>query len=306
MGFILASPDRYGRFAHQSASILSGILISHITGHKMLLPRYMYFCDKWNPYVNWSKSQYVASSMDKLSHADIQYLESSTSDGVGNRKWDLSKSKNLLEMLSRLVTFDYDSIIALPFDQQPGILFKLLNKPDVLDDYRSIFCFPESSQVSDPYLCIHIRRGDCNQEHHPTWFIRDEIYVALLLYLISKLPSDFRIVICTQGSVDWIARGIGSRNMQRIILNTTKDEFINDSEISDFITMLNSDYFIGSQSGYSYWAAILGSQTFSCSISRLPHFMSNIPTINPDTRIEDFIASIKNLVIKKIWIDGGL
>ena len=81
---IVANPDRYARLGHQTFSILSGLVIAHITGLKLLSPRYMYFSEKWNSYIDWQKSTVVTKSLPNA--LDVIYLNKLPPDNYGNTK----------------------------------------------------------------------------------------------------------------------------------------------------------------------------------------------------------------------------
>ena len=56
---LIASPDRYGRFGHQTTSIYAAVALAHLSGSLLLHPRYMFFADRWNEHVDWSRSRFV-------------------------------------------------------------------------------------------------------------------------------------------------------------------------------------------------------------------------------------------------------
>ena len=86
MKYLIASPDRYGRFGHQTHSILSAILLSYLSGNKTITPKYMFFAEKWNDYVNWSKSKYATNFVNAEAN-EVTYLKfKNNPDQHGNIK----------------------------------------------------------------------------------------------------------------------------------------------------------------------------------------------------------------------------
>jgi len=65
--FLSVCPDRYGRFGHQTMSISAGILLAGITNSKLVSPRYMYYCDKWNKFCDYTRSKFVVPELKEES-----------------------------------------------------------------------------------------------------------------------------------------------------------------------------------------------------------------------------------------------
>ena len=160
------NPDRYGRFGHQTLSITAGILTSIMTGSKLLLPRYMYFSDKWNKLINWGNSKYVSSKVDGM--REVYYLESSRTDTAGNRKWNLDNSEAIDDYLAKINSISSCGLIQLPFDQHPGILLRLYEIDIYKKDLKNVFESIMENNRGKKKLTIHIRRGDVSEDKHQT------------------------------------------------------------------------------------------------------------------------------------------
>lgn len=291
--FLTVSPDRYGRFGHQTSSITAGILLAHLTNTKLIEPRYMYFCDKWNKHANFAKSAQVATSVPK--NLKISYLEKRDADQNGNRKWNLNNKNELNELINEIVDSDDDNIVNLPFDQSAGLLLKLFNKKVIRDDIKKIFSFDKDERIiEEPYICIHIRRGDCTPTNHPTWYVKNEIFINIINVLAQIIPENYSIIICTQGDVAWINSATISTliSQNRFFISSTNQLFINDREIVDMRLMLNANILIGGVSSFSRWASILGNHAVLIDINRNnENPLKEAINLDPDNNI-DFISNI--------------
>ena len=290
--FLTVSPDRYGRFGHQTTSIAAGMLLAHLTNTKLIQPRYMYFCDKWNKHADFAQSSIVATVLPE--NLKISYLEKEDADQNGNRKWDLNNKNELYGLINRIVDAEDNNIINLPFDQSAGLLLKLMNKKVIRDDIKKIFSFKSAERMAEePYICIHVRRGDCTPTAHPTWYVKNEIYIHIIKVLAQHIPKNYSIIICTQGDVRWInssaIRTLVSQ--KRFAISSTKQLFINDREIADMQLMLNAQILIGGTSSFSRWASFLGKHENLIDINRNDENpLKEALNINPE-KSNDFISN---------------
>ena len=122
---LIASPDRYGRFGHQTTSIYASVALAQLTGSLLLHPRYMFFADQWNEQVDWSRSRFVTTRI--TGERELRYLEREASDRDGNRKWQL-RGGGLKEIVRKINEIPEDCIVHLPFDQSAGDLMKLATR----------------------------------------------------------------------------------------------------------------------------------------------------------------------------------
>lgn len=293
--YLLVSPDRYGRFGHQTTSIFAGLILANITKTKLIAPRYSYFCDKWNKYSDFSKSKNVASTISEV--ASIYFLEKNTTDEYGNRKWDLTDKNEIVDIINKIYQVSDNTLINLPFDQSAGLFLNLLNKDEVREDVRRIFAFPDRS-VSPPfpYACVHIRRGDCTRNAHPRWYVDDYFYISLLQLILSTLPDEFKVYVCTQGDIAWLNTSKLSIALTsgRLVIRSTNQLFINDSEIDDFILMKNSSFLFSAASSFSHWASFLGRHSLIVDISRSQyHALNDVVIINPDNALPENLSRIR-------------
>lgn len=289
------NPDRYGRFGHQTLSITTGILTSIMTGSKLLLPRYMYFSDKWNKLINWKNSRYVSSKVDGT--REVYYLESSKTDTAGNRKWNLDKSEEIDDYLTKINSISSCGLIELPFDQHPGIMLRLYEIDIYKRDLKNVFESIVEDNRGKKKLTIHIRRGDVSEDRHPDWYIKDEVYFSLISALDRFLPEEWEINICTQGEVkqyETIENRINKKQNNRLNIHTTDELFINDSEVDAFTRLFNSEIIITSGSSFGFWAALAGKAKVHIDISRRPRIMRSTYYISPDKNVE----SITNEVLQ--------
>ncbi|KZR79938.1 Glycosyl transferase family 11 [Prochlorococcus marinus str. MIT 1342] len=218
----------------------------------------MYFCDKWNNVIDWTKSKYIVSSIEKPV-SDIAYIEADRIDGVGSRRWDFHSITNLVHVIKLIETRPNNTITFLPFDQSGGCLYNLLNLPLIKYDLAKIFNV-EATTSLNKYICIHIRRGDVSDTKHPSWFVDNDFYLNLLSSINIVAPLEIPIVICTQGDASWIDIVANQlvRQGRQIFVSTIMDSWINSNEINDFALMLNSDVLFMAGSSFSHIAGYFG------------------------------------------------
>jgi len=296
--YLLVSPDRYARFGHQTSSISTSLLLAYMTGSRVILPRYMYSCDKWNQYVNFSRSKFVCAEVTG-SHLSAVYLENWKTDNIGNRKWVFDNTQNVQQLLTQIANTDDNSIIFLPFDQTPGILHRLYNQTRLREDIRGVFRFDNSIvSMDNPYVAIHIRRGDVNEESHPSWYVNNSFYIELIERLCTILPNSFGIYICIQGDKSWLQRirltqlGLG----RKFMVSSACAGFANDYEVADFLTMKESTILFSASSGFSHWASIIGNQKLVVDVSRYNDTpLDWVKHLNPDSPTESVWKTISSL-----------
>ncbi|QNI83926.1 hypothetical protein SynPROS71_00089 [Synechococcus sp. PROS-7-1] len=259
----------------------------------------MYFAEKWNSVVDWSRSRFATKEIpDKPLH--INYLQFSTKpDEHGNTKSRFNSAKAINAALQSINNTKDNSLIFLPFDQPTGLLTKLLDLHEVRQDFRNLFIDKNFKRPSDRYACIHIRRGDCTQERHPQWFVDDAFYIKLITLLLKDLPADYEIQICTQGSSEWIIQKFKDASFNgRLKINTTDQLFINDAEINDFLLMKNADILFCAGSSFSYVAAYAGNHKLVFDVEKGISLMLN-ECINLSTMHEEW-SCVVELIKKEI------
>ena len=263
---LIASPDRYGRFGHQTTSIYAAVALAHLTGSLLLHPRYMFFADRWNEHVDWSRSRFVTRRV--MGDRQIVYLEQEKPDRNGNRKWRLSDG-GLKKIVREITSISEDSIIHLPFDQSAGDLMSLATRTDVREDLNNVFGTSTWHKKRNPYACIHIRRGDCTPDNHQQWYVPDGFYVKLIQRLNEVLPKGMPIVICTQGPMNALEEKIPNLITEgRVKIQTTSELWTNDAEVNDFITLSKADILITARSTFSRWAGLIGPQKCVVDVNR--------------------------------------
>jgi hypothetical protein len=251
----------------------------------------MFFAEKWNKYFDWSRlRKYIASNLDYK--INIKYLENKSTDDHGNRTWPLRTSGDLRELLKEIADMPEKSLIFLPFDQQPGILKRLLAEKRHRDELASVLDLElKRCGRNERSICIHIRRGDCTQERFPEWYVNNSFYIELIKNIMQTESDSVSINICTQGETDWLNETV-ERAKGRVSIYTTKDLFLNDTDIRDFKIMINSEVLVASGSSFSRWAGIFGNSVRCYDISRIdsmPPFRTYSPDADPSLLAKDIL-----------------
>jgi len=230
--------------------------LAHLSGSLLLHPRYMFFADRWNKHVDWSRSRFVTKQITGIRR--VVYLEKDKADQHGNRKWNL-RDGELSDMLRAISSIAEDTIVHLPFDQSAGKLMHLASRSDVREDLNRVFLTERWQKPDQPYVCIHIRRGDCTPEQHKDWYVADDFYINLITRLDIVLPKAYPIIICTQGRLKQIEKTLEKLiNIKRVRIQTTPEVWTNDAEVNDFQTLANAEILITARSTFSRWAGLIG------------------------------------------------
>lgn len=268
----------------------------------------MFFADRWNQHVDWSKSQYVTRRVK--GDRELIYLEQAKGDRHGNRKWNLSNG-GLTNILQEITSTPEESIVHLPFDQSAGHLMRLATRMDVRTDLNNVFGTTKWQRDGQPYACIHIRRGDCTPDRHKEWFVSDDFYVKLIQRLDEVLPKKMPIIICTQGSMQPLKQRIPNLiEAGRVKVQTTSELWTNDAEVNDFITLARASILITARSSFSRWAGLIGPSKCVVDINRqsLKNQGEHL-VINPDEHEEKWGPNLQELTSQhlknKIKIDQG-
>ena len=216
----------------------------------------MFFADRWNKHVDWSRSRFVTKQITGIRR--VVYLEKNKADQHGNRKWNL-RDGELSDMLRAISSIAEDTIVHLPFDQSAGNLMHLASRSDVREDLNRVFLTERWQKPNQPYVCIHIRRGDCTPEQHKDWYVADDFYINLIARLDIVLPKAYPIIICTQGRLKQIEKTLEKLiDISRVRIQTTPEMWTNDAEVNDFQTLANAEILITARSTFSRWAGLIG------------------------------------------------
>jgi hypothetical protein len=283
--YLFASPDPHGRFGHQTAVYVTGLILAHLTESFLVKPTYKVFADKWNDVVRW-ESDLILNEHSMFDVNGVCSLGTLNSDQYGNRKWDLTKTGQVRELLNKLTDLHEKTLVILPFDQFPGRLLQLLKNKDLGDVLSEILggaANPETTQ--NKYACIHIRRGDCTQNNHPFWFVHDELYIHIVRVLDKLLPIHWEIKICTQGHHPFLVKlksEILDRSGRVVSLLDSEDSFINDQDIRDYFTMMNASLLFTPGSWFSTWAGYANKSSTVVEVARRPDSRPFDFHINPD------------------------
>ena len=131
-----------------------------------------------------------------------------------------------------------------------------MNQEEILDDIKRVFHKATLSNTKNAFhACIHIRRGDCNPERFPDWYIDDSFYVKLMKSLLQVHDQAVDgIVICTQGSNNRIISQLSERERSLVKVMTTNQMFNNKEDMRDFSIMANADILFCCRSSFSHIA----------------------------------------------------
>ena len=255
---LIADPDRYGRLGQQTKEILAAYLLAKLTGSRLLTPEYKFLCQKWNALIDWSQSQLTTS---KLEEENWQYLSLGTDliECDGHTKWGISDEKTLQQILNMINSVNGNSLIQLPFGQGMGYLEEYLSRDEIVNDLKRVFQKSTTSAGKNSFhACIHIRRGDCNPERFPDWYINDSFYVKLIRTLLHPQTHVVDgVVICTQGSIDGIMIHLNQREKSLVKVMTTNQLFNNKEDVRDFSIMANADVLFCCRSSFSHIAHLV-------------------------------------------------
>lgn len=266
--YLMVNPDRYGRFGHQTLRILTGVGLYYLTGNKLLLPSYYYFCEQWNYCINWKCSDAVTQ---QASFGKMVRIDPMPPDMHGNTKVDFSSTTDILNFIRLTGQID-NNLYLLPYDQGPGKLLNLFSNYFILQNTRKVFNLPSIDHYTEkPYVAIHIRRGDCTHARFPSWYVENGFYISLVKKLLGLLPVNFTIIVCTQGSTEWfyVPDLINPIQQKRVVLRSAEDSHVNNiTEIDDFSLMFRANILFAAGSSFSQLAGMFGSQDCVIDVSR--------------------------------------
>ncbi len=314
---LVATPARIGRFGHQTTTILTGIHIAHLTQSKLMLPRYMFFSDRWNDVTDWSRHKYIIDKLPESIGQEIKYLENRSryNDPTNWRPeatknaWKTEEADELGDMINKIQSIKNDSIIFLPFDQRSRYLLKLFNKQEFRNEFKKVFNLQRPDSLpKKPYICIHIRRGDVDEKNFPYWFVPNEFYIALIKTIVETIPDQIPITICTQGDISWLTNGIQESLGWEFIINRMKifstDQLTsNNSEIEHFSIMANSYFLFSANSAFSNYAGLLKKTSYQVDISKdnTMHYLKSVCNVNPDKEMSTQMKKIKRILQGVKW-----
>lgn len=252
----VAQPDRYGRFGHQTFTMLTPLLLAHYLDELFIPIGYEYFAYKYNEAIDFSASKKAV----RLVEGKIEFRRISREpiDVNGNTKYDLSSACDLGELITvvkeaKASKVDYMTLL-LPFDQFPGRLLGLVN-PEIRRDISSIFnklLRKDINHNGRPRYAIHIRRGDVTPESFPHWYISDSHYCNLIDAISTVHSGDVAIDIVTQGEVrldSRVCRELLSDG--RLKISSSPSRWTNDMEIEAMNVLMNANYIVGGLSSFS-------------------------------------------------------
>jgi hypothetical protein len=278
----LAEPDRYGRFGHQTFSMMAAWALAHRLNAFFLPLPYSYFAVHHNTHASFSRSK-RAIRLDINPIEDFVILSGLEPDDNGNTKYDLLDIENLCRFEGDMRVLHKPKVmqlVRLPFDQAPGALVWRLSS-DMKRDLGLIFKAQGNSRCrnnDEILISIHIRRGDVSPERFPDWYISDHYFENLVIALFELNIGCLKIVVLTQGSSSFLADKRFEQLIadKRLCVRTTAQQWVNENEVSDFREMLNSDIIISGQSSFSQLACLVKDGVVNVCLlknenSRLPH-----------------------------------
>jgi len=304
-----AQPDRYGRFGHQTFSMLSAVLLAHYLDEYFLPLNYEYFAYRFNRVVDFSASERALSYVKGA--VRFTRLDLPARDENGNTKLDLSKSAELGELLEKINLLqggndDYVQVL-LPFDQFPGHLLRHYNRDINIDMHRifsGLTIRDKHKKHKKPLYAIHIRRGDVSPQRYPQWYIADEHYCRLIEALYILHSGDLSIEIITQGCVELesvICREMKAANKLNVL--TCDEQWTNDKEIDSVYVMMQADYIIGGLSSFSMLPAWIRYGSHSIAFrhrvsGKYPHPMRIRGEIFTDEDVSSLVSKLRIITQK--------
>lgn len=250
----VAQPDRYGRCGHQSFSTLTSYALAICFEGQFAPISCQHFAINFNKAVNFKNSSYAWTGARKAvrnielfsKHGD-RYLRFQTNDAAGVREL-------VGQIIEHLNSSDESESILfiLPFDQPIGLLSRFLTREK--DDLHK--CLVTRFQYNVKTIAIHWRRGDCNPQKYPDWYIDEETIYEISSRLASNI-QDANFKLFTQGEPPrkFIELCMRCKNFE---INSAGAGFTNDAEVNDFVQISNSDIIIGGLSTYSILGALMG------------------------------------------------
>jgi len=284
----VANPDRYGRFGHQSFSMLTAWALAVLLKERFIPLPYLYFAYHFNKFVDFSRSRYATLKIE----SNVQFFHlpgSQVQDVAGNNRLDLSTTSGLLHMIDQISQCQQNTraetmVAFLPFDQDIGKLSRLIEREK--DDLRRIFhlnglFYQDQYNTNMLKIAIHIRRGDVTRQRHPDWYVPISVYSTIISILKSNY-QDCQITIVSDGppwSLDVLDLLKKFKNIQ--LRGPDSSEIYNgkiliSSDIMDFACMASNDIVIGSKSTYSWLASRVGNCKFIPIVSEgqyMPHHL---------------------------------
>jgi len=303
---LIAAPDRYGRFAHQTFSLLSAWAAAHRFGCHFVPLKYSYFANKYNQFVSFGCSSRARSEF--AGKTVYQMMSGVEPDVYGNTKYNLLSLDHSLAFVSELI--DQHSrcaditLLELPFDQHPGRLIKSLT-PTMHSDLTKVFqpfinsgrkrIIATQKNQKQILVTVHIRRGDVTPKTQPDWFIEDIYYERLIEALYHVLGDTIKIMVLSQGGMHWNNNSLHKHLLSKeiVIEHSSGNGWINQGEIADFSTMLCSDLIVAGQSGFSLLASLIAFGRAQLVVTR--HQDSSMPQPIPYCKRVNALTSLNSL-----------
>ena len=264
MTIFLAQPDRYGRFGHQFTSLLSAYLCARFFNQTFIPLKLAYFAEKWNTLFDWEKSEYAAKN---IVSSNISFIEDMNTCHLRlNRKLKWVNTSSIYSSLyAEVVKQEKENLCILAFDQKPGLLINLISHQsdqDLLNtlNYKLVEnVLGNISLPKDPFICMHLRRGDVDSTSHPSWYIPDPVVLSLFEKLTSCVDNEI-ILITEESYLSPVLRSYISAHKQFNIASDMISAHIGsyDKDIYDWIIMLKAQFLIGSKSSFSQLAHLFG------------------------------------------------
>lgn len=284
----IANPDRYGRFGHQSFSMLTAWALAAILKKKFVPLHYLYFAQHFNPFVDFGKSKY--STKQSIRPVKFCHIKgASNPDQYGNNKLALDSVQGLLSLIDEISRIEEDSdgldvCAFLPFDQNIGLMSRVIDQRR--DDLRKIFHFNvlnrEEKNVDSPLtIALHIRRGDVTSKAHPTWHVPIGVYDDVIRELTHRSQNRCLIEIVSDGppyskDVTELAKRHKIELEGEPFLHQSGIDRLRD-DVRDFCKLRSADVVVGSKSTFSWLASRVGNGKFVGILSEgesLPHSLS--------------------------------
>ena len=276
-----------GRFGHQLSNIIVGLSLSRIFSGYCINPIFIGKCSIWNNYLNLKS----LTKEPPLKDREIATLNS--------YQLDYSSADNVIDRIALRTCYslsysDDDLIVKLPYDaffhesMYRAFLPELSSLPSSLQlPTRQI---PLKNQIS-----LHVRRGDVSPTYASSLYTPNEVYIHSLLSINDKYPSEWPVVVYSQGEPSLFRQLVKELSHQ-----SNREVFLSlDSDITSFDArstlddLISSKVLIGSHSSFLHFALFLAKG----SVER--YFISH-RRHGIDVHIESLMTALGITVIKPI------
>ena len=249
MKYLKTDPISFGAPSNERSSLghvfhnwITGLILAKKYNFEFIHSPFTGDTTKFESILNFWKGYTDGSSI-----VDVRKLNLPPFDFCHDENTSVEMFDTNIHYFNSMTDQDYEACYKLAFNQFPGKLTQYIEL--VNEELQQLYWegktnyFKDSDKIN---ICIHVRRGDINQNNNPDRWRDDDFYSNLIQELNNKFGKDFiKIHIITEG---------GLKNIK------TFDNVIDHSGISDidsFHMMCSCDVLITGLSTFSICAAYL-------------------------------------------------